>query len=190
MAIGERLNVALKEWDIVCKALETGRQTILLRKGGISESIGGFQLEHPTFLLFPTFLHQNKSMLKPDAHGGFTPCAEEPARITMSGLGQVTDIVRLKSRAQMDALDAEHIWTPPLIDMRFNYRPANPLYLLIVRAMKLPAPVTVDNTPAYAGCKSWVPLEQAVDISGATPAIGDTEFESRRQRIRGIIEKN
>ena len=37
---------------------------------------------------------------------------------------------------QMDALDGEHIWTAPLIDMRFNYRPQNPLYLLLVRAFR------------------------------------------------------
>ena len=65
----------------------------------------------------------------------------------------------------MDALDAEHIWTTPLIDMRFNYKPQNPLYLLLVRAYSLAKPVTVANTPAYAGCKSWVPLDEAIDVS-------------------------
>lgn len=29
--------LALKEWSIICKALEDGNQTILLRKGGILE---------------------------------------------------------------------------------------------------------------------------------------------------------
>ena len=28
---------ALKEWAIICKALEEGRQVVLLRKGGILE---------------------------------------------------------------------------------------------------------------------------------------------------------
>jgi len=55
----------------------------------------------------------------------------------------------------MNAIETEHIWTSPLIDMRFNYKPQNPLYLLLVRTYRLAKPVTVDNTPEYAGCKSW-----------------------------------
>ena len=189
MALPNTLSIALKEWATVCHALETGRQMLLLRKGGIYEAAGEFELENPQFLLFPTYLHQNLSMLKPDAHAGFEPHTAEPDRITLSAAGVVTDIVRLSSRAQMDALDEEHVWTPPLIDMRFNYRPANPLYLLLVRAYRLPQPVTVENTPEYAGCKSWVPLERAIDANEATAVIADDEYDMRRQRIREAVER-
>lgn len=34
--------IAFKEWDIVCKALEEGRQSLILRKGGIHEGREGF----------------------------------------------------------------------------------------------------------------------------------------------------
>jgi len=190
MTLPSSLQVALKEWATVCRALETGRQVVLLRKGGILEAIGGFELEHPRFLLFPTYLHQNLAMLKPDAHAGFEPHTAEPDRITLSAAGVVTDIVRLSSRAQMDALDDEHVWTPPLIDMRFNYRPANPLYLLLVRAYRLPQPVTVENTPEYAGCKSWVPLDEPIDTSGALPVIEDSQFEARQRKIVNAIAGN
>jgi hypothetical protein len=183
------LPVGLKEWATVCRALETGRQTLLLRKGGISEAIGGFELENSQFLLFPTYLHQNLNMLKPEAHAGFEPHAAEPQHVKLSAAGVVTDIVRLKTRAQMDALDAEHVWAAPLIDMRFNYRPANPLYLLLVRAYRLPRPVTVENTPAYAGCKSWVPLEEPVNIAGAAPVLDDPSYASRRRRILDALER-
>jgi hypothetical protein len=87
----------------------------------------------------------------------------------------------------MDALDDEHIWTSSLIDMRFNYRPENPLYLLLVRAYTLKQSVTIDNTPAYAGCKSWVPLEQAVETTNATPVLNDVEYAHRRDGILGRI---
>jgi hypothetical protein len=183
MSLPESLNVALKEWDIVCSALASGRQIILLRKGGISESIGGFELEHSRFLLFPTFLHQNLQMLKSEVHTQFHPHAAEPEKIEINLAAEVNDIVRLKNREQMDALDAEHIWTPPLIDMRFNYRPANPLYLLIVRAYRLPKTVMIDNTPAYAGCKSWVPLDAPISIANAAAALDDDQFEKERQKI-------
>jgi hypothetical protein len=180
------LQMALKEWATVCRAFETGRQIVLLRKGGIYESGGEFELDHREFLLFPTYLHQNLKMLKPEAHAGFEARTAEPERVHLSAAGVVTDILRVETRAQIDAIDAEHVWTAPLIDMRFNYKPQNPLYLLLVRAYRLREPVSVENTPAYAGCKSWVPLEEPVASGGAAPALDDVKYELRRE---GILEK-
>jgi hypothetical protein len=186
--IPARLNTALKEWAVVCDALETGQQMILLRKGGIVEAIGGFELEHSQFVLFPTYLHQNVSMLKPEARAGIIASNAEPEQITIRSAAEVTDIIRLSNRAQMDAIDDQHIWAPPLIDMRFNYRPKNPLYLLIVRAYRFSAPVTIQNTPDYAGCKSWVPLSTAIDCSDVTSVLDDQDFSERRARILAAIE--
>lgn len=181
------LNVALKEWAVVCRAMQQGRQILLLRKGGIHESGGEFEIEHRHFLFFPTYLHQNPRMLKEEAHAGFEPHSTEPAQLQLAVAGYVTDIIQLQSRQQMDELDDLHIWTSPLVDLRFNYRPENPLYLLIVRASRLGTPVMVENTPAYAGCKSWVPLEQTVSTAGATPVLSDTDFQVKRQLIRARL---
>lgn len=183
MAWPSSLQVALKEWNTVCHALESGTQIILLRKGGIYESSGEFELENRQFLLFPTFVHQKLEMLKPEAREGFESRSEEPGQIRVSAAGVVTDILRLTSRQQMDAIDAEHIWTAPLIDMRFNYKPENPLYLLLVRAYRLRAPLMIDNTPAYAGCKSWVPLDHAIPTGEALPVLDDLRFEVKRKQI-------
>jgi hypothetical protein len=186
--IASSLSVALKEWSVVCRALETGRQMLLLRKGGIVEAIGGFELEHSQFLLFPTFLHQNLEMLKPEAHAGLTRATAEPEQITIRSAAEVIDIIRLTDRRQMNALDAEHIWTEPLIDMRYNYRPKNPLYLLLVRAYTLATPVTIPNIPDYAGCKSWVPLEHSIDCAGAATVIDDEQFVARQHRIHEALK--
>jgi len=183
MELPAQLNVALKEWASVCSALEEGRQIILLRKGGILEAIGGFELEHPQFFLFPTYLHQNAQMLKEPERKRLLSLKEEPAQITLSSAAAVTDIVRLRDRAQMDRLEREHIWTQPLIDMRFSYRPQNPLYLLLVRVYRLSEPITIENTADYAGCKSWVPLEAPLSTAGALGALDDSMYESRRARI-------
>jgi hypothetical protein len=180
------LNVALKEWASVCHALETGRQTILLRKGGIYESAGEFEVEHPAFLLLPTYLHQKLEMIKPSERAGFEPGNEEPAEIVFSAAGVVTDIIELHSRRQMERIEQEHIWTAALIDMRFNYRPENPLYLLLVRAYRLKEPIKIPNTPAYLGCKSWVRLDQAIDTGSAIPVLGDAEYKVRQDKITSI----
>lgn len=54
---------ALKEWAIVCRALESGNQILLFRKGGIMEFRNGFELKFKNFFLFPTFEHQGKSVV-------------------------------------------------------------------------------------------------------------------------------
>jgi hypothetical protein len=187
MPLSPALQIGLKEWDSVCTALQEGRQIVLLRKGGISEHAGQFTVEHAQFLLFPTFLHQKKLMLKPAAQAGFQERSTEPDEIHLSTAGIVTDIIQLQTRQQMDLIDDTHIWTAPLIDMRFNYRPENPLYLMLVRAYRMAKPVDIHNTPAYAGCKSWVPLDQTIDTANSAAAITDADYESRRQKILQLL---
>src|SRR4051812_32433488 len=109
MAWPTSLQIALKEWASVSRALESGRQMLLLRKGGIYESSGEFEVENREFLVFPTFLHQNLNMLKPTEHAGFAARSDEPAEVAISIAGVVTDIIPLKSRSQMDKIDDEHI---------------------------------------------------------------------------------
>ena len=183
MAWPSSLQVALKEWASVCCALEHGTQVVLLRKGGIYEAAGEFEVEHREFLLFPTYVHQNLKMLKSAGQVDFEARSEEPQQIRMSTAGVVTDIVQLKARRQMDAIDDEHVWTPPLLDMRFNYRPENPLYLLLVRAYRLHEPARVENTPEYSGCKSWVPLNQPVGTGNAIPVLDDLKYDFKRKSI-------
>jgi hypothetical protein len=122
-------------------------------------------------------------MLKEADRAGFQPRTEEPAEVCITAAGVVTDIVQVASRAQLDAINAEHVWAPPLIDMRFSYRPENPLYLLLVRAYRLHEPVSLANTPAFAGCKSWVPLDHPVATGDTLPVLDDVRYEHRRKSI-------
>ena len=61
--------IAFKEWASVCDALLEGRQTIILRKGGISEGTapGVFVPEHSEFWLYPTWVHQAEQGVRSDA---------------------------------------------------------------------------------------------------------------------------
>lgn len=181
------LNMALKEWDVVRHALHGGRQIILLRKGGIADRSGEFKLEHDQFLIFPTFVHQNYKMLKPEVHAWFLPAAREPDQLGIDTVVQVTDVLQLRDRARMDRVEDQHIWSPPLIDMRFNYKPEKPLYLLIVRAYAVREAVTIENTPQYAGCKSWVPLAVAIDCHGVRAVVDEQTFQSRRNQILALV---
>ena len=180
--MSEPLNWALKEWAVVCDRLAGGQQIVLLRKGGIAESGGEFELEHNRFALFPTYLHQNRQMLKPEFAESLASPTAEPATIEISAFAEVSKIVQLTGRGQMDRLREFHCWSEALIDMRFSYRPSNPLYLMIVRAYSIP-PLSIANSVEYAGCKSWVPLTSAIAAAGAYAVIDDESFARRRDEI-------
>jgi hypothetical protein len=179
----DELSVGLKEWDSVCQALLQGKQIVMLRKGGIHEAGGEFEVEFRRFLLFPTYLHQDKDMLKEDAQELFKFAGSEPTKIKLEAFADVTDIVRIETEKQVKSLSDKHIWTDKLVQMRIDYRPENPLYLLLVRAHKLTNPVTIDNRPQYAGCKSWVGLRENIKVTEATPVLDAPSYQQQRDEI-------
>ena len=185
------IDIGLKEWAIVCDLLTEGRLALLLRKGGIHESGGPgvFELEHPRFLLFPSWLHQKPQMIKEADRSRVTVYGAEPREITFHAVGEAARIWQLRDRTSFDKLDDLHCWTPAQIDMRFGYKPENPLYLMAVRVSRLAVPRTVANHAEYAGCKSWVPLRPAdvVDDAGATPVILDDAFAAIVKRVDAAV---
>src|SRR4026207_2423284 len=55
------VSVAFKEWAVICETLAAGRQTVILRKGGIAEEGGLFRPEHSEFLLYPTYFPEDRA---------------------------------------------------------------------------------------------------------------------------------
>ncbi len=186
------LDTALKEWSIVCDLLLSGELSLLLRKGGIHEPAGPgvFELEHPRFLLYPSYVHQKPQMIKPALRDRVNVLDQEPAEITFQGLGMAEKIWHVPSRKAFDQLDDLHCWSPAQIDMRFNYKPDRPLYLVAVRAYRLPNPHTVKNHAEYSGCRSWVALRpgDAVDDTDATPVIDGHHFDQLIVRIEQAFQ--
>lgn len=181
------IDVALKEWAVICDLLIAGEQTLLVRKGGVEEAggPGQFRLEVPRFALFPAWLHQLPERIKPRWREQVRDYDAEPAEITIRGVGVVNHIWQVPSRESLDPLDDLHAWSPEQLDMRWNYKPHQPLYLLAVRVYRLAAPRTIANNPRYAGCKSWVELEAAdmIEDAGAAPVLSDSQFAAITARL-------
>ncbi len=158
------LSIAFKEWAVICRALATGGQTVILRKGGIAEAGGVFRPEHSEFLLYPTFFHEHRAGVKPE----FLPLLEtaeaekpEPGTIRFTHFVRVTDV---KHVTELDAalrLDALHAWTPEVVRKRFDYRTPG-LFVLTVRTFPLAEPAVRVERSEYAGCKTWVELDEPV----------------------------
>ena len=174
------IDVALKEWAVICELLVAGEQAILIRKGGIAESAGPgrFQLEVPRFALFPAWLHQLPDRVKPAWRDRVQIFDREPDEIVINGIGVVNHVWQVPTRASLDCLGDLHVWEAEHLDMRWSYKPSQPLYLLAVRTYRLAQPRAIANNPHYAGCKSWVDLNasDAIDDHAATPVLDDEAF--------------
>jgi hypothetical protein len=165
------LSIAFKEWAVICAAIAAGRQSVILRKGGIAEEGGAFRPEHDAFLLYPTYFHAHRDGIKPE----FLPLLEEAeAARPPEGVIRFTHFVRVESVSHVAnledalALDSQHAWTPDVVKQRFHYRTPG-LFVLNVRAFRLAMPADVVERPEFAGCKTWVNLDAPVDTSGAEP---------------------
>ena len=177
---------ALKEWAIVCKAIEDGKQVLLFRKGGIMEYRNGFELKHKVFFLFPTFEHQSIDSIQSEYREELevlkqlqqqqkdntqslnqndnNTSNEKNSKVTqdiinISTLVEITHFIEINDISKLEKLEKYHIWNLDYVKMRFNYNPKKPLYLLMLRAYKLNEPIEIQNSPEWSGCKSWIQFD-------------------------------
>lgn len=173
-----RCAVAYKEWAGVCRALGEGRQTVLLRKGGIAEDAGEFRPEHPAFWLFPTYTHEAQQGLRvPERES-----APATGTVDLRWLAVVESVSRLDRLEDCLRLGEFHAWTEETIRKRFAYR-APGLWLMAVRVYVREAPWTMDVTPEMAGCKTWVPLASPPDPAPLRGALDDAVAGARRRAL-------
>ena len=157
--------LALKEWSIVCRALEEGKQSVLLRKGGILEYKEGFEISQKIFLVYPTLEHQSKEYLQQDYLQEFELLLEkndlncEDKTNTITILAQIEGIHEFNDESKLSKLEKYHIWNEKYVNMRMSYNPKKPMNALLLRIYKLPEPISVKVNPEWAGCKSWINIE-------------------------------
>jgi hypothetical protein len=175
--------VAFKEWAGICAALLDGRQSLILRKGGIDEEDGEFRPEHPAFWLYPTHLHEKQQGLRdersPDL--GHPP----PGMLDLPGLVSVEGVIWVDRLEQLDTLTDLHVWTAETIEKRFHYRKPG-LWVLGVEVFRADRPRRIVVTPEQAGCRSWVPLEEPPSTEGLVPTLDESTLSGRMDRIRSL----
>ncbi|MBC8157359.1 DUF1802 family protein [Armatimonadetes bacterium] len=187
--------LALKEWSIICKALEDGNQTILLRKGGILEYKKGFEIRQKSFLLFPTLEHQAEEYLQSKylqtydllLRGNKSQDIQNKTN-TLWVLARIEAIQEFHDHEMLPVLEKYHIWNEKYVNMRMNYNPKKPMNALLLRVYKLPQPISIDVNPEWAGCKSWIDIDIAEKYGNqfgsvpkmfdqSEPVIKDKEFQ-------------
>ena len=157
--------IALKEWAIVCKALEEGKQILLLRKGGIMEFRKGFEIKHFEFFLYPTYEHQSKESIKDEYKKELETLLssgydnnKKYNKNTINLYAKVKDIIEISDKTKLLKLQNYHIWNQEYVTSRMNYNPSKPLYMLLLRIYKLKDPLVIDVKDEWSGCKSWLDI--------------------------------
>lgn len=201
--------IAFKEWAVTVRALAEGEQLLTLRKGGARDGEDRFKLDHSKFFLYPSFDHQRADLVReshqpelrraleegvwPDGepsdqhvlHGGIV----QPERVRIRAWAEVTASFTISDPRIVDALSPFYVWTPAYAVRRLQWKPREPLHVLLLRAYRIPRPVTVRVKDEFGASRSWLEIQRDLPFEG-TPVLCDDEFERAASEIeaacRGI----
>lgn len=165
-------HTALKEWANAIEALGRGEQVLLIRKGGIADPTFGVEAER--FYLYPTYFHQPEAA---PADGG----------VAITHWCEVARTWRIR---ELDALDrlAPHVVFPrDVLETRYRFRADQALHVLGVRTFALPHAVTIEAKPEYAGCRSWVSVDDEIPIDGSVPVLREDELQAKLGAIDALL---
>ena len=177
----------LKERATVVKALEHGKQTVILRKGGILETASGFIIESKKFLLFPTWEHQEKKHVKPEYHDFLNETLNHKPKDgynIITSLAEVLDEKDITSKEIIHRLSSFHVWSDEYIAERINWMQDTPIKAVFIRAYKIPQ-IEIPLKSEFEGCKSWIELNP--NQNSGNSVLTDLEIETELQRFREIV---
>lgn len=165
-------HTSLKEWSSAIDAIARGEQVILIRKGGIADPT--FGLEADRFYLYPTYFHQ------PDA-------APRDGRITIRAWAEVVRTWRVHEVAALEKLAPLVVFSPEALAERYRFRPDQALHVFGIRAWRLPQPHVIEDKAEYAGCRSWISIDDEIDVDGSERVLGASELASRLDAIDALL---
>ena len=179
---------ALKEWATVVKALEQGKQTVILRKGGILETASGFNIESKKFFLFPTWEHQETKHVKPEFHDFLNNVLNKRPNEGFNKISSYAEVMYEKDVEDeeiINNLTEFHVWSDSYIQERRNWKPEKPMKVVFLRTVKIPE-FNLPLEAKFSGCKSWIELNS--DFESGETALSDNEINEKLQKFKEIVE--
>lgn len=164
-------HTALKEWSTVVAALGSGEQIILIRKGGIADASFGIDAER--FYLYPTYFHQGES--------------EARSAVTITHWCEVVRTWTVRDFSLVERLGSEVVMPHETLAARYRFRRDQALYVVAVRTWELATAAPVRFEESYGGCKSWISVEEEIDIRGSRAVLSDEDLASRVARVGSIL---
>jgi len=180
---------ALKEWQVAVNALEQGETTVLLRKGGIREVRGKFTVQSDRVWLYPTFEHQKPELLKVEYAKAVKSVASgwHPETVRIGAWANVTDVFQVQDETTVMALFPFHVWNETFVRERLQWKPTQPIFVLVLRVYQLEQAHIIPYSPNYGGCKSWIELEQAIAPDPCYPVLDELTYQAQLATIRSLL---
>jgi hypothetical protein len=183
---------ALKEWAVHIRALASGDQIVILRKGGIAEETRHFSVQSERFYLYPTYEHQKAALIREPYQSWIEPQSErerETARVTITLYAEVVEDLLIHDESTLTELAPFHIGTATFAAERLHWKRQQPLHALVLRVYKLRTPLEVDVRAEYAGCKSWLelPLTLPAGEQLSDPVYNDETFAEQLHELKRRI---
>jgi len=166
-------HTALKEWASAIDALGRGEQVILIRKGGIADPDFGVEAER--FYLFPTNFHD----------GGGAP----PRAVPITHWCEVVRTWRVRDLETLYELEPFVVFDRATLETRYRFRADQAIHVIAVRTYRLARPTTVAMTEAYGGCRSWVSIDEEVDVEGSSPVLTERELAARIAEVEATCDR-
>ena len=178
--------IGFKEWSVVCEALGRGRQSVLVRKGGIAEGRDGFSFKHSEFFLFPTWFHEQPAKVR----ASDLAIPEEPAGIIEVRHWVKVEFARvITSWPVAELLQPLHILRSEVVRERFDYEEVPGIHVAFVRAYRVTPRWTFPNEKRFGGCRSWVDLPAPPPAIHLEAALTDAKHESRREQFLALLHQ-
>jgi len=177
-----------KEWSLVCEAMGSGRQSIILRKGGISEEDGRFAFKHREFYLIPSHFHEQTDKLT------FTEKAPislpfDPAQVQIVFFVKVLATRILRDWKQVKALAPFHVWKEEVVWDRFQWDEANAIHLALIRVYRLCHPWILPPGTEFSGCKSWFDLPSSPGIN-MSPVLDEASHQAKVLALESVLNES
>ncbi len=182
----------LKEWAIVCQALDQGRQILIARKGGLMDEDQRFKLAELEFFLMPTYLHQKKEWIKPKYHLEFDRVAQEmppDRKILVRNFAKVTDVWNVRSTDILKKMDKEHLWTTKILEQRLSWGKEIGLTIVALRVYRLFDAITLPHLKSYDGCVSWIEPKKRINNQFMVPCLSTDEYQEKRMRLASLVRE-
>ncbi len=181
--------VGFKDWSLVCDALGQGRQSLILRKGGIAEGRQGFRFKHEVFFLFPTQYHQQAERVRPEELPSLQRTVPAPEGTVAIRYYFVMEWAEWLDDWQTVAqLEPFHVWREDVVRERFDYDEQRGLQCAFGRVYRMEPAWTFADRPSFGGCRSWITLPDfPADDHFLEPVLTDAAHAVVSARVRNAL---
>lgn len=184
-------DVAFKESAIVCQALEEGKQTLVLRKGGVIEEGGVLKAEHDEFFIYPTYdpnvAEGIKADWRPRIHK-LDKDAKDTKHVHFHIYATVDSVLKVTNWEAAKSLVPFTVLTEQAIEKEFRSGDWEGFYLLLLRVYSLAVPMDLPRKASHDTHPIFVPLGASLFTIGAFPVIPEGAWPYTRDKIHKMVQ--